>query len=345
MNVRVGIIGAGVMGADHARIIAEDVPGAELRVLCDASKDRARAVGELTGAVDIATDPNSVIQNPDVDAVLIASPDETHAELTIAALEAGKHVLCEKPLAPTSNDCLRVIEAETRLGKRLVQTGFMRRFDAAYVEMKSALDKGVLGRAVMMHNFHRNVSAPEWFTGQMAISNSAPHEFDIARFVLGTEYVSVSAFQGASDGPIAPVIMVLETVDGQLVNIEVNNNAAYGYDVRGEMVCEHGSVELGIPFYAKYNADLQSAERFAEDWRPRFADAYRRQNKAWIESVEAGRPLPEAANAWDGYCATITAEAGIASLISGTRVKVETTEIPDLYTGRGGNNIGEVLAK
>ena len=345
MSVRVGIIGAGVMGADHARIIAEDVPGAELRVVCDASEERARVVGESNGAVDIMTDPTATIARSDVDAVLIASPDETHADLTLAALGAGKPVLCEKPLAPSSKDCLRVIEAETRIGKQLIQTGFMRRFDAAYVEMKSALDSGTLGRAVMMHNFHRNVEAPEWFTGQMAISNSAPHEFDIARFVLGTEYAAITAFQGASDGPIAPVFMVLETTDGQLVSIEINNNAAYGYDVRGELVGKKGSVDLGAPVYAKYNVGLRSAERFAEDWRPRFADAYRRQNKAWIQSIEAERPNQNAANAWDGYCATITAEAGVVALTSGARAKVDTADMPALYSGQGAEKTWEGAAQ
>ena len=345
MSVRVGIIGAGVMGADHARIIAEDLPGAELRVVCDASDERARAVGEANGSLDVITDPMATIKRSDVDAVLIASPDETHADLTLTAIEAGKHVLCEKPLAPSSKDCLRVIEAETRIGRQLVQAGFMRRFDAAYVEMKSALDSGTLGRAVMMHNFHRNVEAPEWFTGQMAISNSAPHEFDIARFVLGTEYASITVFQGASDGPVAPVIMVLETVSGQLVNIEINNNAAYGYDVRGELVGENGSLDLGTPVYAKYNVGLQSAERFAEDWRSRFADAYRCQNKVWVQSIEADSPDPDAANAWDGYCATVAAEAGVVSLTSGKRAKVDTAEMPPLYIGRGSNKILEGAAQ
>ncbi len=337
MSVRVGVIGAGVMGADHARIMAGDLPAAELRVVCDSSDARARAIGEANGAADIMTDPIAMIARSDVDAVLIASPDETHADLTIAAIEAGKPVLCEKPLAPSSKDCLRVIEAEVSLGRQLIQTGFMRRFDAAYVEMKAALDSGTLGRAVMMHNFHRNVAAPEWFTGQMAISNSAPHEFDAARFVLGADYASISAFQGASDGPIAPVMMVIETVDGLLVTIEVNNNAAYGYDVRGELVGQKGSVDLESPVHARYNLGLQSSERFAEDWRPRFAEAYRAQNKAWIESIRNETPDPNAADAWDGYYATLTAEAGVASLKSGTRARIDPAGMPQLYAERRRN--------
>jgi len=185
----------------------------------------------------------------------------------------------------------------------------------------------------MMHNFHRNVEAPSWFTADMAITNSAPHEFDAARFVLDADYAAISAFQpaGGTKGPVGPVFMVLETVAGQLVNIEINNNAAYGYDVRGELVTEKGSVFLNTPVYSRINAALQAVERYAADWRPRFADAYRLQNKAWIKSIESATPSPIAANAWDGYCATAVAEAGVRALAEGHKVRVAMTDKPSLY--------------
>ena len=109
----------------------------------------------------------------------------------MAAIKAGKPVLCEKPLAPASAECLRVIDAEVRGGKRLVQVGFMRRFDPSYADMKAVLQSGTVGQPLMFHCFHRNVSAPPWFTSIMAITNSAPHEFDIARWLL--EAVSTQA--------------------------------------------------------------------------------------------------------------------------------------------------------
>ena len=346
MSVRVAVIGAGVMGSDHARIVAEDLPGAHLQVVCDAREDRARSIADALGASDVATDAMETVMRDDVDAILIASPDETHAPLSIAAIRAAKPTLCEKPLAPTARECLEVIAAEVQAGRILIQTGFMRRFDQSYVAMKAALDEGALGKAVMMHNFHRNVEAPDWFTGQMAISNSAPHEFDIGRYVLGTEYMSITAFQGKGATAIAPVMMVLETIEGQLVSVEVNNNAAYGYDVRGELVGDRGSVSLGTPVHASYDMALHSTKRYAEDWRPRFAEAYRRQNKAWLNSVVAERPVQCAANAWDGYCATAVAEAGIASLEAGARVDIELAEVPALYArGRAGNMKREREAK
>lgn len=334
MTLRIAVIGTGIMGTDHARIVANDLPNARLQVVCDASAQRARLVADECGAQDVSTDPLAAIARADVDAVIIASPDDTHAALSLAALEFGKPVLCEKPLAPSSSECLKLIEAEVKTGRQMIQLGFMRRFDPSYREMKSALSEGLLGQALMMHNFHRNVSAPANFTGQMAITNSAPHEFDVARFILDCDYRSISVFQpsGADTTKTgAPVFMVLETTSGQLVNIEINNNASYGYDVRGELVGEQGSVFLSAPVNSRLNLGLQAFERYAPDWRPRFAEAYRLQNKAWLKFVETGVMSPIAANAWDGYCASVVATAGVRSLQAGQKVQLEQATQPSLY--------------
>jgi myo-inositol 2-dehydrogenase / D-chiro-inositol 1-dehydrogenase len=332
VTIRIGLIGAGIMGADHARIFSSQIPGAKLQFICDADSARAKTIADATGAGHVSNDPLAVIKNSEVDAVLIASPDDTHAPLSQACIAAGKPVLCEKPLSQKSRECLDVIAAESKLGKRLVQIGFMRRFDPSYVEMKAALKEGKVGAALMMHNFHRNVSAPSNFTGQMAITNSAPHEFDIARFVLDAEYESISVFRPKLSDPNkvgAPVFMVLRTLGGQLVNVEINNNAAYGYDVRGELVGEKGSVFLRSPIASELHVGLQTITTYPADWRPRFAEAYRIQNAAWLKSIETG--VPVGASAWDGYAATLIAEAGVKSLESGMPVQVSPVAKPKLY--------------
>lgn len=334
MSIKIAIIGTGIMGTDHAKIIAEDLPGAALQVICDIDEQRARGLAEQFGAADISTDSTATIVRDDVDAVMIASPDETHAGLCLTALEAGKPVLCEKPLAPTPAECLQLIDAEVKLGRQMIQLGFMRRFDPSYSEMKAALQDGLLGDAIMMHNFHRNVSAPANFTGQMAITNSAPHEFDVARFMLDCDYQSIYVSQPScidTSKTGAPVFMTLETTTGQLVNIEVNNNAAYGYDVRGELVGEKGSVFLNAPINTRMNIALQAYERYDADWRQRFAEAYRLQNKAFLDFVNTGEISPIASNAWDGYCASVVAEAGVKSLTEGRKVEVTLAEKPVLY--------------
>ena len=170
MSVRVGIVGVGIMGADHARTIVSHVPGASLRAIYDADAKRAKEIADECGAESLASSPEALINDKSVDAVLIASPDQTHGALTIACIAARKPVLCEKPLAPTGKECLEVIAAEVKAGKQLVQIGYMRRFDPAYAEMKAAWTSGVLGKPLMFHCIHRNVSAPSWFDNKMAIA-------------------------------------------------------------------------------------------------------------------------------------------------------------------------------
>jgi len=337
VSVRVGIVGVGVMGSDHARIFAAQVPGAAVQAIYDADPARAKSVAEEVGAATVFGDALALIRDASVDAVLVASPDQTHKEFTLAAIAAGKPVLCEKPLAPTPAECLEVTAAETRRGHRLVQIGYMRRFDPSYVEMKSGLGSGRFGAALMLHCIHRNVAAPDWFDSKMAVSNSAVHEFDIARWLLDAELAGITVFrpklaQGGSPG--APVYMVLESAKGQLVTIEVFIDASYGYDVRGELVCERGTIALRAPLRIETNAELIQGTAYPADWRPRFADAYRLQAQAWIKAIARGAAAQDSnagASAWDGYAAAAVAEAGLLALAEGRRVEIRLADRPALY--------------
>lgn len=321
------------MGADHARIVVEEMPGASLQVVCDMDEERACSVADAYGAADAATDPETVIARDDVDAVIVASPDFTHATLSKACITAGKRVLCEKPLSQSSKECIEVMQAEESAGSRHVMLGFMRRYDKSYVEMKQALADGTLGRALIMHNFHRNVETPSAdFTGAMAITNSAPHEFDVARHVLGTEFRSITAYQPSrSDGRVAPVVMVLETVDDQLVTVEINNNAAYGYDIRTELVGEGGSVAMNNVAFTRTDMKLASSISYDADWRGRYADAYRRQNREFLKFVQTGEFPVIASDCWDGYCAAAVAEAGVMALAEGRKTTMAMISKPEFY--------------
>lgn len=334
MTVRVGVIGVGVMGSDHARIIAGDVSGAEVVSIYDFDTARAKAIATEVGATNVADSPDGLIADKGVDAVVIASPDDTHARLTLAALALHKPVLCEKPLAPSSRECLEVVAAEVKLGKRLAHVGFMRRYDPSYVAMKAKWKSGELGAALMFHCVHRNVSAPHFFTSDMAIANSAPHEFDIVRYVLDSDLADITVFQpeAASKGALVkPVFMVMRSASGVLIDVEIHNNAGYGYDVKGELVCEKGTVMLRPPVHTEFNVGLASSTSFPADHRLRFADAYRLQNQAWVRAIGAGAHLADGSSAWDGYVATLTAEAGLRSRAEGKTIKIEMASKPQLY--------------
>jgi myo-inositol 2-dehydrogenase/D-chiro-inositol 1-dehydrogenase len=333
MSIRLAIIGAGIMGADHARIFAENLSDSEVKVICDINKTAAGQIAEKYNIPNVADKPEEVIARDDIDAVVIASPDFTHAPLSKLCIQAQKPVLCEKPLSQSSVECTEILDAEIKAGRKFVQLGFMRRYDQSYQETRQALQKGEIGKALMMHNHHRNVENPSKdFTGLMAITNSAPHEFDVVRYVLNTEYKTIHAWQPQrSDALVAPVVMVIETTDGQLVTIEINNNASYGYDVRFELVGEKGGINSNNVSFVKKDIQLQANTKYASDWRDRYADAYLRQNKDFLNFVKTGQFPTIAADAWDGYCTAVVAEAGAEALQKGQKVSINLNNQPEFY--------------
>jgi myo-inositol 2-dehydrogenase / D-chiro-inositol 1-dehydrogenase len=332
MTVRVGLIGAGVMGADHAGTLASAVAGAALSAVSDADAARMDAIVARCGAQRTHADPRALIHAPEVDAVLIASPDETHAALVLECLSTGKPVLCEKPLAPSAAECLEIVARESALGRRLVQVGFMRRFDPGYLAMKRSLDARELGEPLLLHCTHRNRSAPPFFNSESPITNAAVHEIDIARWLLDREITSVTVVPSRSTSRARirdPQLILLQTADGLLVDVEVFVNAQYGYDVRGELVCEAGTVALAAPGAVQLRASGTEGFRHAPDWRERFAEAYRAQLQGWIGAVRSGTPA--GASAWDGYAATAVADACLASLRTGQPAEVSLAPRPALY--------------
>ena len=329
----IGVIGTGNMGADHARRLSGKVSGARVAAVFDVDQARANEVARSIGAVSLAH-ARDVIDHAEVDAVVIATPGETHAELTIAAIAAGKPVLCEKPLAPTTAECLAVLEAERSAGKQLVQVGFMRRFDSGYQEVKSAVEAGEIGEVLIMHCLHRNPTVPPSFTSDMSLTDSVVHEIDVARWLSGEEVVSTSVVP-VRRSPLAahhlkdPQLVLLETSSGVVVEVEVFVNARYAYDVRCEVVGSLGAVSLETPTVSAVRRDGMRRSVVQDNWRTRFGGAYLAELQAWVDGLEAGRA--DGPGAWDGYAATAVAESCVRSLESGERTKVELAEKPAFY--------------
>jgi len=323
MSIGVGVVGTGVMGAEHARLLISDTPGAHLAGVFDA--DAARAQDAAAGA-PVYLDPQSLIASDRIDAVVIASPDATHADLTRLCLDAGKPVLCEKPLAASAAEALRVVEAEVRAGRRLIQVGYMRRFDAGYQEIKRIKDEGALGEIALLHNVHRNVRAPDWFTGAMAVTNSFVHEIDVSRWLTGSEMVSVHVVAARGGDPL---MIAIRTDRDEIISTEVYMNAAYGYHVHAELVGRSGSVALAPPSLTLVNSGGKGGLAYPENWIPRFADAYRRQMAAFVTAARTGAAA--GASAWDGYVASATAEQIAAAMAQGREAKLSYAPRPALY--------------
>ncbi|MEV4754498.1 Gfo/Idh/MocA family oxidoreductase [Micromonospora sp. NPDC049559] len=334
MTVRIGIIGAGVMGTDHARLLAGVVSGAALTAVNDLDQRRAAAVAESAGSARVLADPIELINDDTVDAVVVASTDPTHERFVLASIDAGKPVLCEKPLAPTIEACLRILDAEVAYGRRLVTVGFMRRYDPGYVELKTILDSGGIGSALVLHCIHRNVSTiPGLYSGDV-ITNSAVHEIDLARWLLDDEIVAASVHKPrpsrAGGGTQDTQILILESAKGVLVDIEVFVNARYGYDVRCELVGEEGCASLDSPPAIELRWAAAASRGLPGDWRPRFAEAYRRELQDWVDGLR-GDLASDGADGWDGYSATAIAHACVIALETNARQEVKLVAKPDLY--------------
>ncbi|MEU7061404.1 Gfo/Idh/MocA family oxidoreductase [Streptomyces sp. NPDC046197] len=330
----VAVLGAGHMGADHIRRLERVVSGARVAAVADPDPERAReAVAGIEG-VPVHADPVAALDAPGVQAVLIASPGPAHEEALLAAFSRGLPVLCEKPMVPDSAGALRVVEAEARLGRRLAQIGFMRRYDAGYRRLKSLLDGGRLGRPLMLHCTHRNVSSPPHFTSAMLINSSVSHEIDAARWLLGQELTAVTVLRptpsaGAPSGLLDPQFVLFETERGALVDVEVFVNSGFGYQVRCEAVCESGSARIGDDHAMVVTAGGSACEEVPQDYLVRFADAYDREVQAWVDATRQGRVTGP--GVWDGYAASVVAEAGVRALQEGRRVTVDLGQRPELY--------------
>ncbi|WP_399497501.1 Gfo/Idh/MocA family protein [Streptomyces sp. P17] len=330
----VAVIGTGRMGADHVRRIQEVISGARVTAVVDVDAERAKAVAARVDGCAVHTDPAAAMASADVDAVLVASPGPAHEAALMAAFAHDLPVLCEKPLTPDAASALRLVEAEQALGRRRVQVGFMRRYDPEYTRLKALLDTGQLGRPLMLHQRHRNVASPAFFTSEMLITDSVAHEVDVTRWLLGQEITAVTVLRptpsaGAPDGLLDPQFVVLETADGALADVEIFVNCGFGYQVQAEAVCERGTARVGDGHALVTAMAGRWGGSIAQDWTERFADAYDREVQAWVDATRRGEVTGP--SIWDGYAAAAVCEAGVRALRDGGRAEVELVDRLSLY--------------
>lgn len=333
-ELRIAVVGAGLMGADHIIRIGTRIVGAVVTAVVEPDEGRAKAAMENAPAATWYPNIEAALEVKAMDAVLIATPGQFHEPVLIPTLAAGMPILCEKPLTPDSESALRVVEAEMATGKQLVQVGFMRRFDAGYMQLRETIANKTQGELLGLHCAHRNPSVPDSYHNDMLIFDSVVHEIDAVRFLTDSPIstVEVRHFKRNTRSPERlrePILVMLETESGVLAVVEMNVSAQFGYQVRTEAIFEEGLAEIGrtAGMITSFGSKISMNEN--ESFKPRFAGAYDLQIQRWVNATKLGKI--DGPSTWDGYLAAAAVEAGLEALHSGSRVKASYNPMPSFY--------------
>ena len=348
--LKIGVIGVGDMGSQHAKILTDYIPQAKVVAIMDKSEERIKKISKFLDKPKIFKDAEELMNDDSVDAVLVASPDQTHADFAEYCIKKGKYLLLEKPLGLSLKDAGKVLKAEVNHGKRIVQVGLMRVFDNQHAAIKESIDKNTIGRPLLFRGIHKHLIQPGRSAANV-ITNSAVHDIHTARWLMNDDIVRVIADQipfSSSDkyfkkGKLQAswatgsskknstrlVLLQFKFKNGGLGTIEVDIDDNYGYEVIVEVSGEKGTLRtpsLVGPILRKGNSASQSVEK---DWLLRFDQAYKQELFAWVKATNNKRVV--GASVWDAYMAMQVAETAIKSLSTCKAEKVPLPKKPKIY--------------
>ncbi|SIQ29874.1 myo-inositol 2-dehydrogenase [Rhizobium sp. RU20A] len=329
MTVRFGLLGAGRIGKVHAKAVTGD-PDAILVAVADAMPAAAEAIAKQYGCAVRTIE--AIEAADDIDAVVICTPTDTHADLIERFARAGKAIFCEKPVdldAQRVRDCLRVVKDT---GAKLM-VGFNRRFDPHFMAVRQAITDGAIGDVEMVTITSRDPGAPpaEYVKRSGGIFRDMTiHDFDMARFLLGEEPVSVTAHASVlvdpeigKAGDFDSVSVILETASGRQAIISNSRRATYGYDQRIEVHGSKGlvSAENQRPVSIEIaNGSGYTRPPLYDFFMTRYTEAYANEIAAFISAIEKGTPISPTGD--DGLAALILADAAVQSVAEKRRITV-----------------------
>jgi myo-inositol 2-dehydrogenase/D-chiro-inositol 1-dehydrogenase len=322
-RVRVALIGAGRIGQRHAATLASSIPRAELAIIADVHGPSAETLATKVRCQHWTGDPESVLGDASIDAIVIASSTDSHAPLIVAAADAGKQIFCEKPIALDLEATDRALDAVERAGVRL-QIGFQRRFDKAYHKAKELIDVGALGRIEAIRDTMRDPApAPRAYleTSGGLYRDMTIHNFDCVRWMMGQEVKELFAMGSAIVSPmfqelgdIDTSVISLRFSDDSLGVIDNSRRSGFGYDVRTEVFGSEGALMIGCsrdtPMLRLDANGIHSDHIY---WfLERFDQAYVDELKMFVDGIVDGTPPPVDGD--DARAAMVLAYAAEASL-------------------------------
>lgn len=327
-KISVALIGAGRAGMIHARNFKGSVPHARIAAVCDPVEGAAQAAAEELELEKWYTDYREIMALKEIDAVLIATPTKYHCEIVEAAAQAGKHILCEKPMAMTVEECNRMDAAAKKHGV-ILQIAFMRRFDASFQAAKRMVDAGEIGDVVMVKSNTRGPSIPKPWMYDISKSNGplaevCSHDIDSLRWFTGSDFKTLYAIGGNYRCPDAkkdfPDFYDNVTLNATFANgcqgmIDGAQGVLYGYDARCEILGTKGCIYLGSTrenSVTLCRSDMNQAAQYINSWKYLFREAYFGEDCDFIDAiVEQREPL---VTAYDGKMAVLTVNAGNLSI-------------------------------
>jgi myo-inositol 2-dehydrogenase / D-chiro-inositol 1-dehydrogenase len=330
MTLRIGLLGAGRIGKVHAGAVASTA-GATLVAVADVIPAAAKAVADLAGARVGTID--DIITADDIDAVLITTPTDMHSDLIERAAKAGKKIFCEKPIdldVVRVRKCLKVVERTNAV----LMVGFNRRFDPHFAEVKRRIESGSIGSVEMVQIVSRDPGPPpaDYIKRSGGLFRDMTiHDFDMARFLLGEEPLTVSATASVLVDPkigklgdVDSAAIVLQTASGRIAMISNSRRATYGYDQRVEVHGSKGMVRADNPVTT--TVESANANGFTSDplhtfFMTRYTEAYAAEIAAFVAAATGGAPASPSGE--DGLRALVLAEAALRSAASGRVVRVE----------------------
>lgn len=331
-RVRVGLVGLGRMGRFHAANFAGRLPLARLVRIVDANGGLARDYSEQLGGVEWSTDYADLLDDPEIEAVIVASPTPLHAKMVEAAAAAGKHVFCEKPISLDIGRTYEVIEAVRSAGVRM-QVGLHRRFDPDYRTAWERISAGDIGDVYLFRTSLRDMSSPgfDYIKGSGGFfADVTLHDFDAARWLVG-EIEEVTAFGAALSDPgfeeagdIDNAVVTLRFASGALGVIDNSRVAGYGYECSSEIMGSEGT--LRIDNHRRVEVETLTADRvcqdYVSDFVERFADAYREEMEHFVRAVR--REEEPDVGGYDAAAAFVLAQAAERSSREGRTVRLRS---------------------
>ena len=303
-KLRFGIIGAGRIGRVHAETLAFRLPQAEIAAIADVNREAAEALAAHCNIPQVAASAAEIFADARIDAVLICSSTDTHAELIEQAAQAGKHIFCEKPVSLSLKKIDRSLAAVEAAGVKL-QVGFNRRFDSNFVRVRQAVSSGEIGTPSLMHIISRDPAPPPFaYLGPSGgiFLDMMIHDFDMARFLMGDEVEEVYAAAGVMVDPafsaaddFDTAVVVLHFRSGAIGTIDNSRKATFGYDQRVEILGSKGKIATENRY--PNQVAISAADRVYSDpplnfFMQRYTESFALELQAFTQAVLEGQPTP-----------------------------------------------------